>query len=313
MSSDNKSEMTNILLESGTNELEVVEFTVGDLYYGINVTKVREIIRYPESVVPIPNAKPSVEGIVNVRGTIIPVVNLAKHLGKDEIQDVSKSRIIISEFNNMTVGFWVSAVARIHRLSWKQVEASENMVSSADTYVVAVVKMDDRLVLLLDFEKIAADINPESSMRGTEETKFTATQVSFNRADKTIVIAEDSSFIRDLLLEYLHEAGYATIDFSDGEKAWGYLEKTKSGADFKSIDQHVHLIISDIEMPCMDGLTLIKSIKEDKALGVLPCVVFSSMITEELRLKCKAVGSDAEVTKPEVEGLIGLVDDLVLK
>lgn len=303
---------SKILLEAGTNELEIVEFLIGKEYYGINVAKVREIIRANSGIVPVPDSHESVAGVVNLRGRVTPVVDLAKHLGVHQEFDPRLSRIIIAEFNKMHVGFWVSGVTRIHRISWKSVESPEGLVQSKAGYAVGVVKIDDRILFLLDFEKIASVINPESGIQKPENIHYEAQKVSFDRTQKKVLIAEDSPFIRQLLSQYITAAGYKVELFNNGLEAWQSFERTLSFPDFRKIEDHCHLLITDIEMPQMDGLHLIKKIRETAKLKGFPCVVFSSMISPELSIKCKAIGADDQITKPEIERLVRLVDSRVL-
>ena len=301
-----KKRAEDILLESGTNELEIVEFSLGEEFYGINVAKVREIIRASVGIVPVPDAHPSISGVINLRGKIIPVVHLAKHLKIETQYDPKRSRIIIAEFNQLQAGFWVNHVTRIHRLSWKQVEAPSSLIQSKKGYAVGVVKLTDRVLFLLDFEKISSDINPETGIRDSRDAHFEAADVPFDRSQKQILIAEDSAFIRDMLSQYVQEAGYRVTAVSNGEEAWTCLnESLRRG-------QTYHLVITDIEMPQMDGLHLIKRIKDDARLANVPCVVFSSMITEDLSVKCRKVGAVAQISKPEIDGLVRLVDQHVL-
>jgi two-component system chemotaxis response regulator CheV len=301
---------SNILLESGTNELEIVEFAVGDNVYGINVAKVREIIRFPDSVVDVPESHPSLEGIANIRGQVIPLINLKKHLGKPGDLDKSTSYIIISEFNQTMVGFCVTSVARIHRLSWKQIESPTGMVSSEEGVVVAIVKFDDRMILLLDFEKITADINPESGMTKNAGNITDVESTDVDRSSKTILVVEDSNYIKKIIVNNLEKAGYGVCTATDGQEAWDRLNSIISAENFRKIENHFNIIISDIEMPQMDGLHLIKNIKNNEKLKHLPCVVFSSLISEEMAVKCKSVGADAQISKPELAGLVDLIDSL---
>jgi len=313
MEKKDKKELTNILLETGTNELEVIEFSIGDSLYGINVAKVREIIRFPEEIVKVPNSHESLEGIINLRDAVVPIINLPQHLGKKMNLKKEDSRIVISEFNKFMVGFWVDSVARIHRLSWKQVEKPSEMLTGGDNYVVAVIKMEERIVLLLDFEKITADISPEAGMHESMLNDFKASDVAFNRSTRRVLVAEDSVFIRNTILDYLHQAGYQTVAAANGQEAWDALIAYKSASGFKQIEDSIQLVITDIEMPQVDGLHLIKNIKADAAFKKLPCIVFSSMISAELSAKCKTVGACAEITKPEIEKLVQLVDSHVIK
>ncbi|MDX9701945.1 MAG: chemotaxis protein [Candidatus Auribacterota bacterium] len=303
----------NILLEAGTNELEIVEFTIDGCSYGINVAKVQTIIQYPQDIIVVPQAHPSLMGMINLRGNVISIINLGKHLDKRECQDKQNARVVVCEFNKIVVGFAVDSVTRIHRMSWKQIEAPTSIFSSDDNIIVAVAKIGEQIILLLDFEKITSDINPECGMQHTDETHFTAEKVEFNRADKTIYLAEDSTFIRTMILDYLTSAGYKTVWFSNGQAAWDKIQELRTLPDGKQIADHVGLLISDIEMPQMDGLHLIQNIKSDPKLKQLPCIIFSSLITEELAAKCQSVGADGQISKPEIEGLLDLVDTKVLK
>lgn len=314
MPEKDKKELTNILLEAGTNELEIVEFSIGDSFYGINVAKVREIIRFPKEIVTVPNSHAALAGIINLREAVVPIVNLPKHLSKAMKLQAPDTRIIISEFNQFTIGFWVDEVARIHRISWNQVEKPSEILTGGDNYVVAVIKMEEKIVLLLDYEKITADISPEAGMRDIGESDFAPDEtVSFDRKTKCILVAEDSVFIRNTILDYLNAAGYQTIAASNGQEAWDRLLAFTKEPGFVKIEDHIQLMITDIEMPQVDGLHLIKNVKNNKALQALPCIVFSSMISPELSLKCKAVGAVAEITKPEINKLIALVDTHVMK
>lgn len=310
---ENKDEKKGILLESGTNELEIIEFSVGTALYGINIAKVREIIKADIAIVSVPDTHHSVEGAINLRGKIIPVVNLACHLKENIEFDKKTNRIIISEFNKITVGFLVSSVAKIHRLSWKQVEQPSNMLQTDEGYAVGIVKIDTKVIFLLDFEKIAAHINPRSSI-GYEADRAQGFNraVKFDRATKTILVAEDSDFIRKLIVDYLTGGGYKVIVTANGEEALEQLLKVAQDDTCIDVSERINLMITDIEMPQMDGLHLIKRVREDIKLRKLPCIAFSSMITPELSAKCKDVGSDAEISKPDIDKLVELVDQKVL-
>jgi two-component system chemotaxis response regulator CheV len=303
---------TNILLESGTNELEIVEFAVDGNIYGINVAKVREIIKFPDNVVNVPDSHPSFEGIADIRGQVIPIINLPKHLGSENELDKETSYIIISEFNNAMVGFCVTSVSRIHRLSWKQIESPSGMLSSEEGVVTAIVKFDNRMAMLLDFEKITADINPDSGMRTETNSELQTNNKELDRSLIKILIAEDSAYILKIIVKKLKAAGYQVTTASDGQIAWDLLTSTMNDKDFKTINDHIHIIISDIEMPQMDGLHLIKNIKTHELLQHIPCIVFSSLINGEMSIKCKSVGADAEISKPELGSLVELIDKFAM-
>jgi two-component system chemotaxis response regulator CheV len=155
---------TNILLESGTNELEVLEFTLGNNHYGINVAKIREILTY-QPVTPVPNSHPSVEGIFMPRDTMITVVNLKRCLGMPEDGE-NKGLFIITNFNKLNIAFHVDAVIGIHRVSWESIIKPDSTINTENNSAsTGVIKMDDKLIIILDFEKIVSDISPETGLK----------------------------------------------------------------------------------------------------------------------------------------------------
>ncbi|MDF2633439.1 MAG: response regulator receiver modulated CheW protein [Pelosinus sp.] len=304
--SDAANAKKGILLETGTNEFEIVEFTVGKVNYGINVAKVREVI----NLVPItqmPNSHPYVDGIFTLRGRVMPLVNLPRCLGTEDLESSTKN-IIVSELNNYFIGFLVNEVSRIHRVSWSVMEPPPNVTNS--DMVVGIIKMGEKIVILLDFEKIVADINPQINIKLTTIPESTD-DLKEHRKTKKIIIAEDSKMLRDLLVETLHEAGYLNITaYNNGKDAWDALTVlADSGAP---IEDNVHLLITDIEMPQMDGHHLLKRVREDRVLAKLPVIIFSSLINEEMRRKGEAIGANGQVSKPEIAQLIDLLDEKCL-
>ena len=292
-----------ILLESGTNEFEIIEFSVGGVYYGLNVAKVREVIN-AVPVTFIARSHPNLDGVFTLRSRVMPLVNLARALNAPPTSDDFK--IIVCEINNFHVGFKVDAVYRIHRISWTQMEPAPSI--SGSDLVVGIVKMPERMIILLDFEKILADVNPEMNKKMTAIPVSTPDLVKL-RQKKTILIAEDSRMLRDLLLSTLHTAGYNTISNENGQEAWNKLEELAEKE--APITDTLQMIITDIEMPQMDGHHLTKRIKSHPRLKDLPVVIFSSLINEEMRLKGLALGAFAQITKPEIEQLIGIVDQKI--
>ena len=294
-----------ILLETGTNEFEIVEFGVGDVTYGINVAKVREVInRVP--VTKLPNTHRYVDGVFTLRGKVIPLVNLRACLNLPADKD--GQRIIVSELNNFYAGFLVDEVSRIHRISWTKMEPPPPVAQS--DYVVGIIKFDNRMVVLLDFERILAEVNPEMNMVYAG-VKAGAPVLLEKRQKKTVLIAEDSPLLRELLLGTLHEAGYQNVIVAkNGLEAWNILEK--KAKESSSIYDDIQLVITDIEMPQMDGHHLTKRIKDHERLQHLPVIIFSSLINDEMRLKGESIGANAQVSKPEINLLINLIDKLIL-
>lgn len=294
-----------ILLETGTNEFEIVEFSIGKVNYGINVAKVREVIQRTP-VTAMPQAHPYIDGLFTLRGKAIPLVNLPRCLDVASNFDDAKN-IIVTEINNYDIGFLVENVSRIHRISWKDMEPAPEV--GDQSRVVGIIKMPDRIVLLLDFETIIAEINPEINAKLTT-VNDAAADVRARRTNVHVVVAEDSAMLRDLLVTTLHESGYRYVrDFGNGLDAWDYLQglASKSG----DIDEHVGVIVSDVEMPKMDGHRLLKLVRNNERLQDVPFVLFSSLINEEMRVKGETLGASAQISKPEIGQLIDLLDNLI--
>ena len=296
---------SEILLEAGTNELEIVEFYLDEKdeagnpyrgHYGINVAKVLEIIRLPK-VTELPEVRnKSVLGAFNLRSHVIPLVDLSLWLGKDKVKsDVSK--VIVTEFNNVTTAFMVSGVNRIHRISWEEVESPNSYVSSLtkDT-ITGVVKIEERIIFLLDLERIVSDLNPQLGLRLDEAIDWSSSD------NYRALVAEDSKVIREMIKEFLQKANFEVEAVTTGKEAWERLEELRNKAieEGNPVNQYVQVVVSDIEMPQMDGLNLCKRIKEDHYLKTLPVILFSSLITDKLRHKGESVGADDQISKPEI-------------
>lgn len=295
---------TKILLENGTNELEVLEFTLAGNSYGINVAKIREIIPY-QAVTPVPNAHPSIEGIFMPRDTMITAIDLKNCLQRGEAD--SKGLFIITNFNKLDIAFHVDSVVGIHRVSWKDIIKPDSTVSSAEDGIsTGIIKYDSKLIIILDFEKIISDINPETGLKMAELAELGERQ----RNDVPILIAEDSHLLNKLIRDSLQRAGYVNlIHTENGQEAWDYIEECKEDG---TIDQHVQCVITDIEMPQMDGHRLTKLIKSDDELKNIPVIIFSSLVNQEMRVKGEALGADAQLSKPEIGNLVREIDKLVL-
>lgn len=298
---------TDILLESGTNELEIVMFQIGNGLFGINVLKVREIINAVE-VTPIPNSHENVEGIIRLRDEVLPVVNLAKVLEIPPSEDPEKDKFIIAELNKIKIAFRVHHVSRIHRISWEQIEKPTELSAGDQAYAIGIIKLEEDMSILLDFEKVVVEIDPKAGVN-VDSVKTLGPR---ERSSKRIVVAEDSAVLRQLLIDTLSEAGYSNLKvFENGKDAWNYLEGI---AKDESVDpkEKVNLIITDIEMPQMDGHHLTDRVKKDLRLKDIPVIIFSSLITDDLYHKGESVGADAQVSKPEIVTLIQDIDKLIL-
>ncbi|MDD3205420.1 MAG: chemotaxis protein [Lachnospiraceae bacterium] len=294
---------TKILLENGTNELEVLEFTLDGNIYGINVAKVKEIIPY-QAVTPVPNAHPSIEGIFMPRDTMITAIDLKNCLQRGESQN--GGLFVITNFNKLDIAFHVDSVVGIHRVSWNQIIKPDATISNVEDGIsTGVIKFENKLIIILDFEKIISDINPETGLKTTEVDALGVRE----RSDVPILIAEDSPLLNKLIVDSLKKAGYHNlIHTENGQEAWQVIEDCKHDGTLK---EHVQCVVTDIEMPLMDGHRLTKLIKSDDDTKDIPVVIFSSLVNEEMRRKGEALGADAQLSKPEIGNLVHEIDKLV--
>ncbi len=297
---------SEILLETGTNEIEIMEFTIDGNLYGINVAKVREILM-SAPVRPMPHSHPAVEGIFKPRDTVLTVVDLPKYLSGQEGPKGPKDLFIVTNFNKMHIAFRVHTVVGISRISWLDIQKPDNTVSGGpDGVATGIAQCGDQLVTILDFEKIVAEIAPETSIQMSEVEAMGPR----DRNERPIWVAEDSILLSQMIRQALTKAGYVNVTmFPNGAELW---EKLAALAAAPDLDQQVSLIITDLEMPQMDGHRLTKLIKSSSVFKGIPVVIFSSLITEEMRRKGKEVGADEQLSKPEIGHLIGIIDHLLL-
>lgn len=295
---------TNILLESGTNELEVLEFVIHGNHYGINVEKVREILPYTE-ITPIPNSHPCIEGIFMPRGDIITVIDLFQALGFSN-GSRENNFLIVTNFNNLNIAFDVELVLGINRVSWTDVVKPDSTVSGPGTGIATgIIKNSDKLLIILDFERIVEGICPETSLKVSQVTELGDRE----RNDIPVLIVEDSLMLCELIKDSLHTAGYTRLTIkNNGQEAWEYLSelKRKNGVEYGA-----KCIITDIEMPQMDGHHLIKLIRETEGLKHLPIIIFSSLINEDMKRKGELLGANAQISKPEIGKLVSILDGLI--
>ena len=297
---------TKILLESGTNELEIMEFTVGGELFGINIAKIREIMRAQETK-RMPNSHNFVEGIFKQRGEVITVIDLAKCLNIERSENKSHDIFILTHFNKLNFAFRVESVVGIDRVSWEDIKKPDKVIySGEDSVATAIAEYKDRLITILDFEKIIADISPETSIT-LDRLDELGDRVE---SQKKILVAEDSMMLSNLIIGFLHKSGYKnTVKFNNGKEAWNYLTEAKESG--LPISNYVSCIVSDIEMPLMDGHRLTKLIKTDDELKHIPVILFSSLISDDLRIKGQEVGADEQITKPEIVELVNIIDRLI--
>ncbi|WP_047475267.1 chemotaxis protein CheV [Bacillus siamensis] len=297
----------DILLDSGTNELEIVKFEVGVNTFGINVMKVREIIQ-PVDVTSVPQSHKDVEGMIKLRGEILPVISLYTFFDVDA-EGAKDDKYIVTEFNKRKIVFHVGSVSQIHRVSWEAIEKPTSLNQGMERHLTGIIKLEDTMIFLPDYEKIIYDIESAS---GVETYHVHQEGFDERRAGKKLIIVEDSPLLMRLLTDELTEAGYSEIvTFENGKEAYEYvMELTDKGAN---LSDHIDMIISDIEMPKMDGHRLTKLLKDNPQSSDVPIMIFSSLITDDLRHRGEVVGADEQISKPEISELIKKVDTYVIE
>ena len=294
---------SKILLENGTNELEILEFTLGGNSYGINVAKIREIIPY-QAVTPVPNSHPSVEGIFMPRETMITAIDLKNCLQRGESD--GKGLFIITNFNKLDIAFHVESVLGIHRVSWTEIIKPDATISSSvEGVATGIVKINGKLIIILDFEKIVTDISPETGLQVASIDELGERE----RCDVPILIAEDSALLNKLIVDSLSKAGYTKLTHTEnGQQAWDFINTALSDG---ALEKRVQCVITDIEMPLMDGHRLTKLIKTNDQLSHIPVIIFSSLVNDEMRRKGEQLGADAQLSKPEIGNLVMAIDSVL--
>lgn len=287
------------ILKVGTNEMELVDFRIfkqeGDeVYegiYGINVAKVREIIRLP-ILTELPGTPPFIEGIFDLRGVVIPVVNLAKWMGISAPNDIElSSRVIITEFNNILIGFVVHEAKRIRRINWKDIEPASFVDSTVDgSKITGVTRIeDDNVLLILDLESVVQELG----LYQPNNTSMLERTVHF---DGYVLLLDDSHTARRIIKEALEKMGFHVIEASDGEQGLKILEDLYL-AHGDDLPNKLRLIASDIEMPKMDGFHFAARVKEDPRFKMIP-IVFNSSISDHFsEIRGKEAGAEAYLVK----------------
>ncbi len=300
-----KNDKQEILLESGTNEIEIMEFKIADNLFGINVAKVREIIM-PCPIKKMPNSHPAVEGVIKPRDQVITLVNLPEYLNLPPSDEDVRNLFIITNFNQLSIAFRVHVVVGIDRISWGAIQKPDKTIYGGDDGVATgLAQCEDRLITILDFERIVADISPRTTIQMSEIDKLGERKPQ----DYPILVAEDSIMLEKMIHEALVKAGYSNIiECHDGQEAWDYISSIDKNSDpFKKVS----LIVTDLEMPRMDGHRLTKLVKEDPVYKEIPLIIFSSLINAEMQVKGKQLGADEQLSKPEIGHLVTVIDRLI--
>jgi two-component system chemotaxis response regulator CheV len=347
-----------ILLESGTNEVEVLEFELDGQGFGVNVLKVQAIEQFAiDRVTEVQLAHEAVIGGYLYRDGVVTLVDLGRALGVTDAdasvldpadaqaveeavaaagpvadaipasaQDdgatgalaaaeaVDTRIVLILEFNERTTGFLVSGVNRIHRISWDAISALSPFLAQVESKFTGSLNIDGREVLVVDMERILGEILPSAGAEFLIEGAEAGVDGPRDRASVPVVLAEDSVTIRSLLATELERGGYTDVETHDnGESCYLALRERveRARAEGRSPDEAVGVLVSDIEMPRMDGMTLCRKAKQELGLTDVPVVLFSSLINEQIARKCESVGADAYISKPRFNELLAVVDQHV--
>jgi two-component system chemotaxis response regulator CheV len=238
---------------------------------------------------------------------------------------LSRKVVLVCEFNRCVNGFLVDGVNQIHRISWQNIQPMSTVIGRYRPRFTGSFNIDRREILIVDLEHIVAELDPEAGLSyhpASEEVPVGAVgaeselSLEARRGQQRLFLAEDSAIIRDSIVRLLSVAGYTQVtSFVDGEGC--YLEvmnlKRQLANGDNALGQIFDLLISDIEMPKMDGLTLCRRIKEDSLLKTIPVIMFSSLITEQMEHHCNQVGADGYMSKPQITELVTMIDSFLLK
>ncbi|MFZ5775418.1 MAG: chemotaxis protein [Thermodesulfobacteriota bacterium] len=302
---------TDILLQSGTNELEIITLflqwldpvtgAISKTAYGINAAKVRELVAMPSNLTAMPESPPSMKGVFLLRDRTIPLIDLCDWFGYDpdlSPEATSKWVVIVTEINGKFFGFITHGVDKVYRVSWTKILPPPELIAHHSS-LTGVCLVDNSIIQMVDFESIIASIDP--SMVIDSEAHAITVQADSDQATKAVVIADDSRIIQEQIRRTLEKAGYRVVAHSDGQEAWDYLEGQRMNG---TLHDQVLAVITDIEMPRMDGHNLCMRIKENSEYEGIPVMLFSSLINDTARHKGESVGADDQISKPELGELV---------
>ncbi|OGS75971.1 MAG: fused signal transduction protein/response regulator [Gallionellales bacterium GWA2_55_18] len=275
---------------AGTNKMEILLFSLGgNEKFGINVFKVKEVSQAGK-ITRTPNMPSGVDGIISLRGHVMPVLNLAKFMGT--VGNEKHETMLVAEFNRHILGFLVKDVDRIIRVDWDKVRPAEGMLSDKGALITAITELEDgSLVSILDVEQILADAFGEGIVGNVE-------RVQSNR-DLCVFFADDSMVARRKIAEVLDKMGVKHIQANNGHEAWDRLKALADSthASGSSLHEQIQVILTDAEMPEMDGYVLTQQIKSDSRFDGIPVVMHSSLSSDANRAMGKRVGVDYYVAK----------------
>ncbi len=294
-----------VRLEAGTDEMKLLVFKLGGTSFGINVSRVREIIERMKTI-KVPYTPPMVEGIFKLRDEVLTLVKLGFHFDMEgEVTARGEGAIIIVEFNQTRYGILVDSVEAIYSLTWEQIEPPSSYLTDMRAPVTGITKINGDTILIADFETITEDVLGIQSANIPDDVD----QEPKEKKDVKVLLADDSSVLRTSLTRILKHNGYCDLTIcNDGQEAWETLMNNQ-----KEDKTPFDIVISDIEMPRLNGLSLTTKIKEEQSLKDIPVVLFSSLINKENIKIAQDAGADAQVSKPLSGEMIDAVENCLKK
>jgi len=309
--SNNTRKREGAKLPDETSVIELMEFTMAGSSYGINVSKVTEIMKRCK-ITPMTHSHHCVDGVFKPRDKIITVINLPRYMQLPESENPSQDMFMLTNFENVNAAFLVHTVEAMHQVKWKDVERPSPIIyGGKDSVITGTTKLGSKIISIVDFEKVLFDIDPESGIL-LDEVRVLGER---DKSAKPIIIVEDSAFLKKIILHAVELAGFTNVtSFDNGQDAWEYLEHARDNCKTKGlpVESIAAIVITDIEMPRMDGHHLTKLIKSDDFLKKIPVLVFSSLIDEAQRLQGQAIGVNAHLAKPQIGNLIATIDEWIL-
>ena len=291
-----------ILLEAGTNEMEILTFKVGGIMMGVNVAKVREVVSNT-SVIGMPQSHNAVEGCIKLRDNIITLIDLSKHFAMGEKDAKNCGQTIVIEFNDTLCGIEVDQVNRIYRTKWSEIMPPNEYLKDLDVPITGMVLKEDQIVQIIDLEIIVGGILDLIYVKDVPEELVCDSVLGHSK----VLICDDSSVVRQILKKQLENANFTNVTVcSDGQEAYDAIFATK-----ECPEDHFNIILTDVEMPRMDGLHLCKSIKDEPDFNNLPVILVSSLIINENLNKGSSVGADAQIKKSDTMILIHTMQQLL--
>ncbi len=293
----------------GQNRLELLLFRLkGDQVYGINVFKVREVLQCPK-LTEIPQRNPIVRGIAHIRGGTISVMDMSQAMGNAPLDDIENCFVIISEYNMAVQGFLVNSVEKIVNLNWENIHPPPKGAGKGN-YLTAVTEVDERIVEIIDVEKILSEVSP--MMEEISDDHLNEETVASAAANElSVLIADDSSVARKQIKRCVEKVGVKTHVVNDGRQALDHLREIAERGE--PVTDHYIMLISDIEMPEMDGYTLTASIKEDPRMNGLHVLLHTSLSGIFNEAMVKRVGADDFLAKFKPDSLADLVQEQITK